>query len=219
MQLNTLLSLVLSMYCLNAGAAETQDAEAVNSYGQAVVSAVLRIDENVTFYCDIQDFPPVIGKNMPVRLKALKPARTAQENQKLLVFLNDLLFSKEKSVTSIQLKNIERGSSFCLVADMEVDGRDLCDLLVEQDLARRVVEVSAAASTAETIAASEAARPLPASYQPAPAVTYVCSKSSKIYHRSTCLHVKRMDMSKAMTFTTKPQAEAAGRRPCKTCNP
>jgi len=216
--MKSMMLMLAVLFSYNAAYAQTTAGDPPQSYGQAVVSAVLRLDEHVTFYCDIQDFPSVVGKNMPVRLKSLKPAATPQENRKLLIFLNDLLFSKDKPVTSILLKDIERGKPFCLMANIVVDGKDLCDLLIEQNLARKVVEVGSAATTQNVVTASEASEQTAASGESQP-ITYVCSKSSKVYHRSTCSHAKRMDMSKALTFATSTEAAASGRRPCKTCNP
>ena len=47
----------------------------VDCYGNAVVSKILCIDENCTLYSDIQDFPPIIGENMPVKINGLnRPA-------------------------------------------------------------------------------------------------------------------------------------------------
>ncbi|MHC5182087.1 MAG: Ada metal-binding domain-containing protein, partial [Planctomycetota bacterium] len=48
---------------------------------------------------------------------------------------------------------------------------------------------------------------------------YVATRSSKIYHRTTCMHAKRMDASKAISFAQREDAEKTGRRPCKTCKP
>jgi len=189
---------------------------AVQSYGNATVSTVLRLDEHVNIYCNIADFPPVIGQNIPVRIKALKPADDPQDNLKLLMFLNDLLLSKTNPPKEIILKDIQRGEQFCLVADIEVDGRDLCGMLVEKKLAQKVIEVPCSEKTAPGSAA-------PVQNQTnAPAASeggYIASKSSKVYHRSTCPHAKRMDTSKAVKFSTRDSAEQTGRRPCKTCKP
>ncbi|MCI0498452.1 MAG: hypothetical protein L0Y36_02050 [Planctomycetales bacterium] len=187
------------------------------SYGDAEVAAVLRLDENVTLFCDIADFPPVIGKNMPVQIKGLKPAPNAQDNLKLLVFLNEMFFSKDAKPQKIILRKIQRGDRFCFVADVEVDGKDLCDLLVEKKLAQEVIEVPSAPNVQPANPGTDGQTP---TNQPAaPSGAYIAAKSSKVFHRADCSHVKRMDASKAITFTTRQDAEAAGRRPCKTCNP
>jgi hypothetical protein len=190
--------------------AETACGEAAQS---AIAASIVRVDETITFYCDIPEFPPLFGQDMPVRLKMLRPARTAEENQKLLAFLNELLFSKTRPVQSVRLKDAERGTTFCLLADVEVDGRDLCDLLVERNLAHKIVVVGDSAA-AESDNAPAAGEP-----DAEPAGGYVCSKSSKVFHKPTCSHAKRLDMSKAQTFATRDEAIKTGRRPCKTCNP
>ena len=48
---------------------------------------------------------------------------------------------------------------------------------------------------------------------------FVASRSSKIYHRSTCSHALRIRPENRVTFPTAEAAEASGRSPCKTCKP
>lgn len=177
----------------------------VESYGDAKVSTVLRLDEHVRLYCNISELPPVIGQNIPVCINGLKPAADAKDNLKLLMFLNDLLLSKNNKPETILLKDIHRGEQFCLIANIEVDGQSLCDLLVENNLAQKVIEVTQ----------SEKKDSLPAMNQSG----FTASKSSKVYHRSTCAHTKRMDAAKAVTFSSRENAEKTGRRACKICKP
>ncbi|MHC5179710.1 MAG: Ada metal-binding domain-containing protein, partial [Planctomycetota bacterium] len=135
----------------------------------------------------------------------LKPAADPKDNLKLLIFLNDLLLSKKNPPKQILLKDIRRGEQFCLVADVQVDGKDLCDLLIEKKLAQKVVQVPLSGKTAPATTAEKSG--------------YVATRSSKIYHRTTCMHAKRMDASKAISFAQREDAEKTGRRPCKTCKP
>ena len=200
------LTLTAIIVLFASGAAVQQSKpEPVQSYGDVNVSSVLRLDEHVRIYCDIAELPPVIGQNIPVRIKGLKPAADAKGNLKLLMFLNDLFLSKKSSPKRIVLKDIRRGEQFCLVADIEVDGQDLCDLLIEKKLAEKVVEVSPSKKTNSTPAVNEGG--------------FIASKSSKVYHRRTCSHAKRMDAAKAVRFSSRQDAEKTGRRPCKTCKP
>jgi len=129
------------------------------------------------------------------------------DNLKLLMFLNDLFLSKNSKPKQIVLKNIQRGKQFCLLADIEVDGQDLCDLLVEKKLAQKVIEVPQSEKTNSDSppVANESG--------------YIASKSSKIYHRPTCPHAKRIDPAKSVRFSSREEAEKTGRRPCKTCKP
>jgi len=48
---------------------------------------------------------------------------------------------------------------------------------------------------------------------------FVASRDSKIYHRSTCYHAKRISAGNRITFKSRPEAEASGRKPCKSCLP
>ena len=166
-----------------------------------VVSSVLRLDEHVRLHCNIADLPPIIGQDIPVRINGLKPAKNAKDNLQLLMFLNDFFFSKKSTPKRIVLKNIRRGKEFCLIANIEVDGQDLCDLLIKKNLAQKVVEVSKSEKTdsPSSVAMSQGG--------------YITSKSSKVFHRADCPHAKRMDKSKAVTFTSREEAEKTGRHP------
>ena len=181
----------------------------VESYGDAKVEAVLRLDEHVRIFCDIEGFAAVIGKNIPVRIKDLKPADNAKDNLKLLMFLNDLLLSKTSPPEQIVLKDIQRGKKFCLVADIEVDGENLCDLLIEKKLAQKIIAVPQEPAGTRSTPSAQAANEN----------GYIASKSSKVYHRPNCPHAKRMDAKKAVRFSSSEDAEKTGRRPCKTCKP
>lgn len=48
---------------------------------------------------------------------------------------------------------------------------------------------------------------------------FVGSRHSKIYHRRTCPHVKRIKPSNLVSFGGRKVAVDAGRKPCKTCKP
>ncbi len=206
--ISKLVSLAVFVFCIGgAFSQKTATPPPVESYGDAKVSSVLRLDEHVRIFCDIAELPPVIGQNIPVRIKGLKPADNAKGNLKLLMFLNDLFLSKNSKPKQILLKDIQRGEKFCLLADIEVDGQDLCDLLIEKKLAEKVIEVP---------------QPQKLFSGSSPAVNgggYIATKSSKVYHRSTCSHAKRMDATKSVTFSSREDAEKTGRRPCKTCKP
>lgn len=198
------------------GAEPTPSAE---TYGDAAVSAVLGLDETITLYCDIPDFPAIIGKNMPVQIKGLKIASQAQDNTQLLAFLNEFFFSKNVKPRKIVLKNIQRGERFCLLADIEADGQNLGDLLVEKKLAQKIIEIpsringSSNTSSANTTSLNSDSVLISASS------SYIASKTSKVFHRSDCPHAKRLDASKTIAFSNRQDAAATGRRPCKTCNP
>ncbi|MHC4551309.1 MAG: hypothetical protein ACYSUT_00890 [Planctomycetota bacterium] len=199
------------------GAADPNTSTA--SFGNAAVERIRHIDEHGTLYCDLAGLPPVIGKNIPVKIKDLKQAVSAQANRNIQAFLA-ALFSSAKEKPKIELLNIQRGETFCLRADIRLNGKDVGQLLIDHGLAHRVLEVKEPKTTATPT--GQPAQTSPAS--PGPASTpsksgYFASKSSKVFHRADCYHVRRMDTSKAAHFNTRQEAIQTGRRPCKTCSP
>ena len=48
---------------------------------------------------------------------------------------------------------------------------------------------------------------------------YAASKNSEVFHYSDCSHVEKMKPENLISFMTREEAIASGRRPCKTCEP
>jgi hypothetical protein len=48
---------------------------------------------------------------------------------------------------------------------------------------------------------------------------FVASQSGKVYHLPSCAHAARINSDNIVRFKTRAEAEASGRRPCKTCKP
>jgi hypothetical protein len=212
---------ILLVLFVGVSTAQEVSSEPSPTYGDFSVSKVLRLDEHVRIYCDIPELPPIIGQNIPVCINGLAPSKNPQDNLKLLMFLNELFLSNKNKPEIILLKDIQRGQEFCLVANVEVDGKDLCELLIEKKLARKIIQVpesSNSKSARNSAARSQTAR-VAASGTGVENANFIASRTSKIYHRATCPHVKRMDPSKAIPFRTRAEAEKTGRRPCKTCKP
>ncbi len=211
----------MSMICLlswmglilSANEASVAVTEPTETFGHAVVSQILCVDQTCTIYCDIEGFPPIIGKNMPIKINGLKTANSRESNQNLQVFLFNLLLDGKDTPKQVHLKHLRRGETFCFLADIEVDGEDLCDLLVENGLAQRVIKVSEPEPPARSPRQSSQITP------PRTNNRFVASKTSKIFHRTECAHTKRMDTDKAVYFSSRQEAERTGRQPCKTCKP
>lgn len=208
-----LICLCLLPFVLGASTPNLNTEPAPKMYSDIHVEKIIRLDSSVRIHCDLKDMPPIIGQNIPVCIKGLKPSKNPQDNLELLMFLNKMLLSKTNDYKSIILKNVKRGDTFCLIANIEIDGKDLCGLLVQKKLVNKVLEVP---STAPPIN-SESVEKTKITTQTKG--NYIASKSSKVFHRDTCSHVKRMDKSKAITFNTSDEAQKTGRRPCKACKP
>jgi hypothetical protein len=48
---------------------------------------------------------------------------------------------------------------------------------------------------------------------------YVSYKNSQIFHKASCLSAKRISPSNLVSYATRDEAIAAGKKPCESCNP
>lgn len=219
--------IILAGLCLAGSIAFSESAEAPSpDYGRVVVQAVIRVDAQCLIYCDIADWPAIIGREMPVQIRGLDPQQTfdLSVRQYILDTLNAALRKKQApsdpnqpETPGVVLKHIQRGQSFCLVADVEVEGRDLGQMLVEKGYAKRLI-------VPKTSASSEGqAQPTDTAVQTAAAEAkeegFVAAKNGKVFHKPTCPHARRMKDNTKVTFSKRDDAVASGRRPCLTCNP
>ena len=55
--------------------------------------------------------------------------------------------------------------------------------------------------------------------QQAVEATFVASKNSQIFHKASCPSAKRISPNNLVSYATRDEAIAAGKRPCERCNP
>ncbi len=192
--------------------------ESPQTYGSIEITRVHRIDASCVLFCDIDAFPPVIGQDIPVHLAGVELSEGQAVSSAVVAFFRDVLLAvDDDEPPSIVLSSIRRGDTFSLVADIEVNGSDLAQMLVDQGLARRVIQlvtepaVQKPKGQAKTKPAQESAQNEEGAY--------VASTSSRVFHRHDCSHAKRIDASRAVTFQTRQEAAQSGRRACKMCTP
>lgn len=200
----------------------SQDASEVPAdYGRAVVDNVLRVNSRCWIYCDIRDWPAIIGKEMPVQIRGLDPQQSFELpvrqfiHETLTAALNSNATPDDPNTSpkpAVLLKHIQRAKDFCLVADVWVNGQDLAQLLVDKGYAKKLI-------IPKTAAAPAGQQPPAAVDNPAAENGFVASKSGKVFHKSTCPHAKRIADNTKVVYQTRDEAIAAGRRPCQTCNP
>lgn len=219
---------ILLTFPAQSNPSETPPPPAAMNYGQAEVAQVLQVFPDFHLVCNIRNYPPVIGEQMPVYIRGLQPSGT-QADGKVQTYLQTLLCKHPRDPNEvILLKNIQRGQLFCLTADLEINGRDVGDFLVRQGLVERILKAPVAEKTARAApetppAPSMVLQPIaPASSSvktsPQPSQGYIASKGSRIFHRVGCPHAARITEEQRLLFRTREEA-ASGRRPCKTCNP
>jgi len=112
---------------------------AADYYGDLVVEKYISAYDGDTFRVDVAEIHPLIGRNMPIRLRGVDTPeiRGKCDQEKALAikardFVRELLANAE----TIVLKNIDRGKYFRIVADVSVDGVDLGSTLLENSLGR-----------------------------------------------------------------------------------
>ncbi|AQT70018.1 hypothetical protein STSP2_03220 [Anaerohalosphaera lusitana] len=222
----SLLTLIAASTVCIAGA---KLAPGQKNYGNATVKRFIQSDEPFVFTCDIDGFPPVVGKNIPVRIAELAPPAIVAESEKPNLFYNkqlaDFITEKLSAAKKIELKGIRRGTtSFQLVADVYIDGQSLAWTLIKKGLARHYVppvKNTPAATGKKEIANTTGPQKQDDTASPTaqPNAPFIASKSSKIFHKPTCRSAKRITDENRVSFNAREQAVKSGRRPCRSCSP
>ena len=109
-----------------------------NTYGTLVVSKINSVYDGDTFRADIVGVHPLIGDNAPIRLAGVDTPEIRGKCQlekdlavKAREFVKNKLFNAER----VELRNIERGKYFRIVAEVYIDGVNLSTLLLQNNLA------------------------------------------------------------------------------------
>lgn len=107
-------------------------------YGSVEVNEVTSIYDGDTFRVNIESFPDIVGQKMAIRVngvdtpemkgKCKKEIELARAAKKFTV--NFLRNSKR-----VELRNMQRGKYFRIVADVYGDNISLAELLIKNDLA------------------------------------------------------------------------------------
>ena len=108
-------------------------------YGSVTVDKYHYAYDGDTFYVDILAFPPLIGKDIPIRPRGFDTPeiRGKCEKEKFLAYeardFIELLMAEGKE---IRLVDIDRGNFFRLTADVLVDGESLAEIMISKGLAK-----------------------------------------------------------------------------------
>lgn len=118
---------------------EAETSPAISPAGVVTVSGIVRVYDGDTFYCNIDSWPDILGKNIGIRLAGIDTPEirgtTGREND---LAKEAKLFAQSEILTAlkIELHNIKRGKYFRIIADVSVDGNDLSTLLLDAGLAK-----------------------------------------------------------------------------------
>ena len=112
---------------------------AADYYGDLVVEKYISAYDGDTFRVDVAEIHPLIGRNMPIRLRGVDTPEIrgkCDQEKALAIKARDFVRERLANAETIVLKNIDRGKYFRIVADVSVDGVDLGSTLLENSLGR-----------------------------------------------------------------------------------
>ena len=112
--------------------------QAATEYGTAIVSKVISVYDGDTFRVDIDSLPPIVGKNIPIRLNGVDTPEIrgkCKYEKDLAIKARDFVRNKLANAKEIRLTKLQRGKYFRVVADVMIDGVSLEQELLDNKLA------------------------------------------------------------------------------------
>jgi endonuclease YncB( thermonuclease family) len=109
-------------------------------YGSIYVDEILRVYDGDTFYCNINQWPKILGENIGIRINGIDTPEirgSSPEIKKYAYQAKAIILNALTRADEIVLKNIKRGKYFRVVADVYADGNDVTELLFAEGLAKR----------------------------------------------------------------------------------
>ena len=112
--------------------------QAAPQYGTVTVSKVISVYDGDTFRVNIDSLPPIVGKNIPIRVNGVDTPEIrgkCQYEKNLALEARDFVRAKLANAKEIKLTNLQRGKYFRVVANVVVDGVSLEQELLDNELA------------------------------------------------------------------------------------
>ena len=113
-------------------------AQAAPQYGTVTVSKVISVYDGDTFRVNIDSLPPIVGKNIPIRVNGVDTPEIqgkCQYEKYLALKARDFVRDRLANAKEIKLTNLQRGKYFRVVANVLVDGVSLEQELLDKELA------------------------------------------------------------------------------------
>ena len=109
-------------------------------FDNVIVDEVTSIYDGDTFRVNINSYPKVIGYRMAIRVNGIDTPEIkgkCKKEKTLARKAKQITVSSLRGAKVIELRNIQRGKYFRIVADVYVDDKSLADLLIQDNLAVR----------------------------------------------------------------------------------
>lgn len=107
---------------------------ALADYGSVTVDQITSFRDGDTIVVNINDWPPIIGERIPVRISGINaPERRsrcdteAEKERERELAANSRMYLVERlrSAETVELRQIERGSFFRIIAEVWADGENV----------------------------------------------------------------------------------------------
>jgi endonuclease YncB( thermonuclease family) len=110
----------------------------VKTYGNVTVSRVVSVYDGDTIMVDIDEYPPILGQSISVRIfgidtpeiKSKNPKETERAEQ-----VKDYVQNLLKNAKVVELRNMQKDKYFRILADVYVDKQSIADLLIKKGYA------------------------------------------------------------------------------------
>ncbi|MEQ5834239.1 thermonuclease family protein [Marinobacter sp. NFXS9] len=113
-------------------------AAALADYGSVRVDEVVRVYDGDTITVNIREWPRLLGEEIGVRISGIDTPeiRAHCENEKTKAYeARDLVRGILAGAQQVELRNLDRGKYFRVVADVYVDGTNIADQVMNAGLA------------------------------------------------------------------------------------
>lgn len=117
----------------------SQHTVAAEDYGNATAKYVSVYDGD-TIFVNICNWPEIIGKRIGIRINGIDTPERNAKNPKIKILAAEarmFVVQTLNDADKIELRNMNRGKYFRIVADVFVNGQNLSDMLVDKKLAKR----------------------------------------------------------------------------------
>jgi endonuclease YncB( thermonuclease family) len=108
------------------------------TYGRLKVNKVIRVYDGDTFFANINSVHSIIGDTIGIRIDNIDTPeiRGSSACEKAAAYkAKKFVEEKLRNAKKIEIRNIQRGKYFRIVADVYIDNRNLADLIISAGLA------------------------------------------------------------------------------------
>lgn len=108
------------------------------TFGDVVADTIYRVYDGDTFYAGINDWPPIIGDYIGIRVAGIDTPEMRDKRPRIKNLARKARALADSALTNaqkVELRAIRRGKYFRIVADVYCDGHSLAALLLAAGLA------------------------------------------------------------------------------------